>query len=451
MFNLFRERFILWTLVCIIPLFIGVWFLTRDTLPGKIRIAAGYKGGLYYKLAEALAKELRKRSKRKVKIITSTGSMENRKLLLEQKVELAILQSSPTSMAKLTALIPLYQEATMVLVRQKSKIQKITDLQGRKVILGPLGSGMRASAKRLLQHYNIQTLQGSHSKEYFTALSQDTSLEAAIVTTGLINQDLEKLVQDNNLRILPIKDARAIALKDLHLSPFTIPGGLFSGQPRLPQQNIETIATTALLVSRLNTSPTLVQTTLDALYKSDVRLKIPVLIPAGIAKKWDALALHPATLNYFNPYGGLSILADFMESLSALKELLVAFAAALFLVYSRWQKLKEKERQQEIGLLKDRLDVFLEKTLEIEKSQMLTEDTSKLNHYLDEVTRIKLQALEELAHEELRGDSHFAIFLTQCANLIRKIQSKLHYYRDQEPEEPKTGSSFISSIIRKIF
>jgi len=44
---------------------------------------------------------------------------------------------------------------------------------------------------------------------------------------------------------------------------------------------------------------------------------------------------------------------------------------------------------------------------------------------LDKVTRIKLQALDELTHEALRGDRIFLIFLTQCANLITKIQAKI--------------------------
>jgi hypothetical protein len=44
---------------------------------------------------------------------------------------------------------------------------------------------------------------------------------------------------------------------------------------------------------------------------------------------------------------------------------------------------------------------------------------------LDKVTRIKLKALEELTHEALRGDRIFLIFITQCANLINKIQAKI--------------------------
>ena len=50
------------------------------------------------------------------------------------------------------------------------------------------------------------------------------------------------------------------------------------------------------------------------------------------------------------------------------------------------------------------------------------------NDFLDHVTRIKLEAIEELTHQDLRGDQTFAIFLSQCGNLSSKLQSKIDLY-----------------------
>ena len=58
---------------------------------------------------------------------------------------------------------------------------------------------------------------------------------------------------------------------------------------------------------------------------------------------------------------------------------------------------------------------------------METDDAGKLRRYLDGVTAIKLRAIEELTHEDLRAGTSFAIFLQQCAHLTRKIQSKIDY------------------------
>lgn len=72
-----------------------------------------------------------------------------------------------------------------------------------------------------------------------------------------------------------------------------------------------------------------------------------------------------------------------------------------------------------------RLDSFVDRTIAIESAQIGVSDPVRLAEYLDEVTRIKLKALDELTDAELRGDQAFAIFLTQCANLISKLQLKI--------------------------
>ena len=71
----------------------------------------------------------------------------------------------------------------------------------------------------------------------------------------------------------------------------------------------------------------------------------------------------------------------------------------------------------------------MDKTVQIEKNQMNEKDSAKLKAWLDEVTKIKLTALTELTHEDLRGDRLFSIFLMQCANLIQKLQSKIDLYQ----------------------
>jgi len=114
-----------------------------------------------------------------------------------------------------------------------------------------------------------------------------------------------------------------------------------------------------------------------------------------------------------------------MDTLAAFKELSVAFAAGLYLLWTRRKRLRETIQAEMVQLQKDRLDVFLEKTLEVEHAQMDTVDIAELQEFLDKVTQIKLAALTQLTHEELRSDQAFSIFLLQCVNLISKIQMKI--------------------------
>jgi hypothetical protein len=88
-------------------------------------------------------------------------------------------------------------------------------------------------------------------------------------------------------------------------------------------------------------------------------------------------------------------------------------------------------REQWVRMQKERLDVLMERTLDIERRQMDATGPQQLQELLDEVTRTKLHALNELTHEDLRADQSFSIFLTQCANLISKIQLKILTYTQQ--------------------
>jgi len=64
--------------------------------------------------------------------------------------------------------------------------------------------------------------------------------------------------------------------------------------------------------------------------------------------------------------------------------------------------------------------------VDIERQYASADAMSDLQGMLRQVMQIKIQALEELTHEQLRGDRVFLIFMTQCSNLIDSIQSKMN-------------------------
>jgi hypothetical protein len=119
---------------------------------------------------------------------------------------------------------------------------------------------------------------------------------------------------------------------------------------------------------------------------------------------------------------------DILESLTSMKELLVAIGTGVYLLWRRWKRLKEEEREELRSRQRDRLDWFLSQTLLVEQAQMDASDVDELQEYLDKVTTIKLEALQELTEAEMRSDLAFSIFLDQCASLINKIQLKILDY-----------------------
>lgn len=404
------------------------WWLNWDRLPHTIRIAAGYPGGLYHRLGKSLEDDLRTLLDHAVEIIPTKGSVQNREFLLDSVADAAVIQHGSVDLADLAPVTPLYEDIVHILVRKGSGITQPKDLAGKAVALGPLGSGMRVNAERLIERFGIVSDQLRCRDSYFLELLTKPEIDAAIVTTGVLNPDLRKVLRSEAFDLLPITHAHAIALTDPFFHLTEIPRGLYCEHPALPDTTIQTVATTALLVVRKDASPLMVTKFLEGIYEKDLRHAIPTLITKEDASSWPLPGQHTAAQKYFDPFGGIDLLASFMESIAAAKELLFALGALAYLLWSSWKDRRSRQHEREIQAIKNQLDSYLDETVRIEKAQMASADPVQLEAYLDEVTTIKLRAIEELTHEDLRGDRHFLIFLTQCANLIRKIQEKLQHY-----------------------
>lgn len=75
--------------------------------------------------------------------------------------------------------------------------------------------------------------------------------------------------------------------------------------------------------------------------------------------------------------------------------------------------------------MKEQLDDSLKITIAADQAYMQAQSPEELQKIMDEVTFVKIKALEELTDEKLRSDQLFLIFLTQCHDVISKIQTKM--------------------------
>jgi TRAP transporter TAXI family solute receptor len=194
--------------IAVIIISVIVWFATRDTLSKTIRVATAHEGGLYHEFGEALQKSLKDKTGRDVVLVQSEGSLENEKLLREGKVDLAIVQGGSATIAGLSVIAPLYPEVVHVVTRQGSAIKSIDDLKSRRVVYGAKGSGMRTSAERILEHYGISKKINSPTDLYFKGLLEEESIDAAIVTTGFMNRDLQEMLASGRFAFCRSKEPR---------------------------------------------------------------------------------------------------------------------------------------------------------------------------------------------------------------------------------------------------
>jgi len=122
---------------CLLGL-LGTYILFVEAPPsGRVVIATGGKDGAYHRFAEKYA-ELLKAEGIQLEILTTQGTVENLKLLLDRdsEVRIAFVQTgiaNPDECEKLQALGSLYREPLWVFYRGDQFVDRLTQLKGKRV------------------------------------------------------------------------------------------------------------------------------------------------------------------------------------------------------------------------------------------------------------------------------------------------------------------------------
>ncbi len=425
------------------------WIAMRPTLPTRVRMATGAPGSQYAAIALGIRPYLERRLGRPIDLVEVAGAGDASAAMLRAgEVELAILQARGMDVEGVRAVAPLYADVVHVVARKPKNspsdyrpITSIQDLVGRKVALGPEGSGMRRTARRLLEHYQLhEGMLAPLAPCYFTEMRNDPSIDASIVTTGILDDDLDELLGTGEFTLVPIPDAEGMCLRTSGLAVFQIPYGLYA-EGTVPTERTPTVSTAAFLAVAENAPAAWIKALLDALFVDVPPGQFPTLYDQARAREWRGAAYHPAVRDYHEPYRGLDVLANSMESLAAIKELLVAVGAGVYLLW-QWRRRREvRERERDTQIQKNAIDAWLEETMRIEEKTLKISDPDELSVYLPMVSEIKLRALRELTGEHVRGDQLFSIFLQQCDNVISKLQRKREFYYRLATAQAKSNAT----------
>ena len=113
-----------------------------------------------------------------------------------------------------------------------------------------------------------------------------------------------------------------------------------------------------------------------------------------------------------------------MEGWEALYSLSASFVIAAFLAV-RWYI------QRSVKMREHKLDRWIQALLDIERRQMPLDelpdasDSAQLELMLDEIARLRMQALAEFSAHELKDDGAMQCFNEMCSYLSNKIGMKL--------------------------
>ena len=239
--------------------------------PKTLSISAGSTEGAYYSYALKYKEHLAKQGIT-LEIHSSAGATENLQRLLSEEVDLAFVQGGLAKEdSPLQSLGSLYFEPVWIFHQQTLAIKHLSALKGKKVAIGPDGSGT-ASLARVLLHDN--QLNASN-----VALLNDTGstaarklmageIDAAFFIGSVESPIIRQLIQSPLISLASLKRSEAYSRLHPFLAKVTLPEGIIDLQKNIPSSDKQLLAPTANLLSNSNLHPALSVLVLQAMQAS---------------------------------------------------------------------------------------------------------------------------------------------------------------------------------------
>jgi len=227
-----KAAFLLGALALVATL-VGLSDHTPDLSHLRIGFLSGGERGNYYAIVNALAAEARRQHGR-IDNLASAGSVENvSRLIAAQSVctaQFALVQDGMEWPAghRLELIGRLGKAESLVFLgRDADRVQSLADLRGKRIGLGPVGSGTERVARQVLAPLSELGMSlSTHPLEEQLAKLETGELDLGAMVIDEDARFLREAVLDRKLQILDLPAAEALA----HPLPFTHVGRIAAGQ-----------------------------------------------------------------------------------------------------------------------------------------------------------------------------------------------------------------------------
>ena len=291
-----------------------------------VTIASGWVVGVYYPLAGAMsriaynAKGLNIRAT----VEASGASVANAQLIAAGETDFALLQNDIAFYAYNGATLPafkgkpvrnmngiftIYPELVHIVATHASGVKSLKDLRGKRVVLGPQGSGTEQNALQTLEVYGIKESDLARAERLDAPAAADQlkegRVDAAFFTTGLGSAVVVDLFASGKISMVPIDHVPAEVLRKEY--PFytleRIPANTYKGQDR----EVLTPAVMAMLVARRDLPEDLVYKFTRAIFDNLAELHSAHAAARSLtlptAQNGMPVPLHPGAERFYREKG----------------------------------------------------------------------------------------------------------------------------------------------------
>ena len=268
MLNLGRGYLIRWlaTIFCIV----GISWLALEYFvpspPSTITIATALKGTTY----DYFGQRYRERFARagvKVNLRETAGVLENLRLLQDPSSGVAIAfvtggVSDASHAPNLLSLGLIFNDPFWIFYSSGESLNNLSQLKGKRIAVGPEGSGARYTTERILSKANINsktaTLLPFGGDEAVDALN-DGKVDVVLIAGGSDSPAVRALLTNRRVRLMDFSMAEAFTRNFPDLVRLTLPKGAIEIDPPNPPNDVMLLGTTSKVLIRNDLQPAIVQ------------------------------------------------------------------------------------------------------------------------------------------------------------------------------------------------
>jgi TRAP transporter TAXI family solute receptor len=272
--------------------------------PYHLTIASASEDGAYHKFALQYKASLAKQGI-ELDVMSTSGSVENLTLLREGKVDGAFVQGgvgNSDEFPDLQGLASLYLEPLWIFTRKSEQFEKISDFAGKRLAVGPIGSGTRTVVLQLLADNGLDEMKvslvpiGAHEGKDALAAGD---IDAIFIVTQLETPIISECVSVPAFRLMNVKRAEAYSRLHNYLTHVTLPEGVMDIARNVPVRDIHLVAPSATFVIRENLHPALIDQLMQVI--DTVHTEGSLLTDYGMFPKPENIdfPLSPEAKRYF--------------------------------------------------------------------------------------------------------------------------------------------------------
>ena len=240
--------------------------------PSKVTMATAFKGSSFEYYGHQY-REIFARFNVDLELRPTSGAVENIKILQDPKsgVQISLMVSGVSDGKHAPGLLSLgtvYNNPYWIFYSSNEQFDRLSQLKGKRIAIGPEGSGTRASAEQILGKGGVNSETATFLPFAGTAAVEamnDGKVDAVWIIGAPDATAVKSFLQNPNVRIMSLPMAEAFTRIFPDLTRLILPQGVIDIDRNVPPNDVQLLGSTTKVLVRSDLHPEIVQLLLQTM------------------------------------------------------------------------------------------------------------------------------------------------------------------------------------------